>query len=166
MAITFTILPILGSTKVRLTNTNIAYARQGGLTLAFTGSITGAIAEYDLTAPELAYWDTGVAIDILTTYLTADDHSVLPDDFYRVQITDIGITPNELSGIMTLCSYVYVQNEINNKIIHSERVIGMVERHNIHAMFIHIRALEVLGSNPAISMEDTCVARIKYLKTV
>lgn len=166
MAITFTILPTTGSTKVRLTNTNTTYSRVGALILYFTGTISGAIAEYTLSSVELILWDAGTPIDITVAYLTDGDFTVLPDDFYRIQIKDPGVTPLELSGIMTICSYTYIQNEVNNKIIHSERVIGMVERHNIHAMFIHIRALEILGSNPPLSMEDTCVTRIKYLKTV
>jgi hypothetical protein len=165
MDILFTITPVVGGASVILTNTSTDYTRGSGvLKLKFTGTITGVVGDYTLSGANLSAFDAKTPITITVAALTASVYSILPDDFYRVQLTDTTIDLE--SPIYPLGSCQYVQNLLHAKIVHTDRIIGFIEKANLHSMFIHLHVLEVLGDNPPISLEDTYVARLRYLKTI
>lgn len=169
MDILFTIVPITGSLGVTLTNTSTSYTRDptASLKLYFTGTFTGNLVTYELSAEELILWDAKYPITMDTADITGSTYTVLPDDFYRIQVKElIDAVITLSSGIQTISSYTYVLNLLNDKVVHTDRILNFVEKQNLHAMFIHIRALEVLGSNPPISMEDKVVSTLKFLKTI
>ena len=168
MAITFTIAPINGGTGVTLTNTLTGYTLLPGhtLTLKVTGTLNGLIGSLLLTAPQIVAYSAKTPVVITASVLTAGTYTSLPDDFYKVQLVDMnGVAIAEVSDIMTLATKAYVQKSIHDKIVRTDRLIGFIEKESLHELFIHLRALEILGVNPPLSMEDTVVARITYLKT-
>jgi hypothetical protein len=65
-----------------------------------------------------------------------------------------------------MATYSYIQNAIHDQIVHTDRIVGMRQKTLLHELVIHLRGLEILGNNPAISMKDAVVARINYLKTL
>lgn len=168
MDILFTIVPTTGSLSVVLTNTSTNYTRGGKvLKLFFTGTFTGNLVSYELSTAELVLWDAKSAITLDIPSITGSTYTILPDDFYRIQIKEYtGTVVTLSSGIQTISTYTYVLNLLNDKVVHIDRILNFVEKQNLHAMFIHIRALEVLGSNPPISMEDKVVSTLKFLKTI
>jgi len=169
MDILFTIVPTTGGLSVVLTNTSINYTRDPGalLKLYFTGTFTGNLISYELSAEELVLWDAKNAITMNVADITGSTYTILPDDFYRIQVKELVNAVVALaSGIQTISSYTYVLNLLNDKVVHTDRILNFVEKQNLHTMFIHIRALEILGSNPPISLEDKVVSTLKYLKTI
>jgi hypothetical protein len=155
------------ATPVPTIGGNTVTPEQRKLKLNFTGTLNGTIISYEFTKKQIVAFALKTPIILSASILSDGKYTVLPDDFYRIQLfcyEDLVIQWR--SFISTLCSYSYVQKSIHDKIVHTERIIGGVEKTNIHSMVIHLEALEILGHNPPISMENTVVARLKYLKTI
>ena len=166
---TFTITPINNGTGIVLTNTMTGTVLVAGhsLVLDISGTINGIIASLVLSVDQIADYIAKIPITISAENLTAGKYLVLPDDFFSVQMSDVitGSLP-ELSQIMCIATYSYVQKSIHDKIVHTDRIVGLREKNLLHELMIHLRALEILGNNPPISMKDTVIARLTYLKTL
>ena len=170
MAITYTITPNDGGTGITLTNTATGYTLTGGhtLTLVVTGTINGLIATYVLSGTQVTAFEAKTPIVLTASELTAAEYLLLPDDYFETQLTDkdAGAAIIEQSAIMPFSCYSYVQKIIHDKIVHTERLVGLLERTRLHEQFIQLQALVILGVNPIVSMKNTVVARINYLKTL
>jgi hypothetical protein len=168
-ALQFSISLINEDLKVRIVKTDTEHTFGTGNTLIilFDGKINGNIASLLLTPQQIVDFNLQLPVDITVFALTDGRASILPDDFYRVQIQEKnGNNLVVTSEMTTLGSYSYIQKMINDKIVRTERIIGIVEKTNIHRLFIHMRVLLLYGTNPPISKENTIVNRIKYLKMI
>jgi hypothetical protein len=138
------------------------------IVLSFVGTINHLIASLNLNNSQITAFNNKEVVQISCSNLTSGSFQTLPDDFFRVQIDEK--TQDDFiliaSNISILSIYSYVQNMIHEKIIHTERINSYLEKEKLHALLIHLTALEILGQNPPISMEDAVVARLNYLKTV
>lgn len=169
--ITFTVNPDNENSGVIILNTSTGFALAtptNVLVVEMTGSITGEIASYTMSSGEIADFVNKVAVSLTCVELTDDEYTIFPDDFYRIQVVEktSALVVVQYSGVATLASYMYIQKSLHDKIVCTPRIIGIYEKLNIHKLFIHLKVLEVLGINPSVSMEDTVVNRINYLKTL
>lgn len=170
MDISFNIALDAKSTSVIVTNTTsetIVLETGANLILSMLGTINGSIAAYTLSPAEKTAFLAKTPITIPVSELTDGNATILPDDFNRVQIIEmVGSVQHQQSLISTLTSYSYVQNSIHGRIVRTDRIITDVEKSNLSNMMIQLRALEILGPNPPVSLENSVVAKIKYLKSV
>ena len=169
--ITFTVTPDNANAGIVILNTTTGFALAAPtnvLLVEMTGSLSGEIASYIMTAEEMAAFVAKTAMAVTPSVLTDGGYTLFPDDFYRIQIIEktAALAIVQYSQITTLSSYMYIQKALHDKIVCTPRIVGLYEKLGIHKSFIHLRVLEVLGINPPVSMEDAVVTRINYLKTL
>jgi hypothetical protein len=155
--------------SITVTGTTDAYVIPAGNTLTFSvdGSINGEIASLVLSAQQEISFAAKTPFIITADTLTDGSYSILPDDFYKLQITekdDQGAVV-ELSDVAVLSSYFWIQKRLHDEIVSTNRVLSFYSVQSLHSRFIHLHAIELYGQNPPLSKEDAVVSRINYLKT-
>lgn len=169
MEITFDISQSVDGLSITLTNVSVGYTPADGSAMLFTlsGTINGDLVAYIFSPAERTAFLAGTPLVLVLATISEAKVTILPDDFFRAKIVEkvntAIVCESLLSSLSTISS---IQNSIHNKIVHTNRILSEQAWHNIHGMVIHLEALEILGPNPPISMEDTVVNRIKYLKTL
>lgn len=164
--------PLNDGTQLQLENLTSGYSKPVGSTpfLVIAGTINGEIARYDFSTEEADFIaQTPVIFDVST--ITSIDSGgsgekvYFPDDFYRAQVQYItGEAIDDLSDESTFAEFMDVQKLVNDKIVQTTRP-PTKQSVSIFEMFIHLRALELLGNDPPISRENDIVSRISYLIT-
>ena len=127
MNITFTIEPMNNGGSVTLHNTTLNYSITPGndLVVKFVGALNGAIVSYQLTSNQVQQFVEMNPVILTTAGMSSAKFSVLPDDFYRVQIFEKrGNFVEYQSPIVSLSTFAYVQNNAFTKIIYQNNVLN------------------------------------------
>jgi len=165
----FTVSVYNNGNSITLINTIDDYVLTNGhsLRLKMTGEINGVVADLVLNAGNVSDFIAKTPVDLSASDLSAGKYLVLPDDFYSLQLIDsLDSVDKEFSSIVCIATYSYVRKLMHDKIVHTDRMIGLKEKDMLHEQLIHFRALEILGNNPTVTMKDAVIARLTYLKTL